>query len=78
MIAMEINLNITISYLHFETRVTTEHTTDATETFRNIFLDTVIGNAKLRPSFIICWGAQGRWSRCGPRHPILHSNIFFM
>ena len=38
---------------------------------------TVIGNAKLRPSFVICWVAQGSRPRCGPRHPILHSNIFF-
>ena len=37
---------------------------------------TVIGNAKLQPSFDICWEAQGSWLRCGPRHPILHSKIF--
>ena len=37
---------------------------------------TVIGNVKLRPSFIICWVAQGSRPRCGPRHPIFHSNIF--
>ena len=34
-------------------------------------------NAKLRTSFVICWVAQGSRPRCGPRHPILHSNIFF-
>ena len=44
--------------------------------FETDFL-TVIGNAKLRPSFVICWVAQGSRPRCGPRHPILHSNIFF-
>ena len=38
---------------------------------------TVIGNAKLPPSFVICWAAQGSRPRCGPRHPILHSNIVF-
>ena len=38
---------------------------------------TVIGNAKLRPSFVICWVAQGSRPRCDPRHPILHPNIFF-
>ena len=44
--------------------------------FETEFL-TIIGNAKLRPSFVICWVAQGiRW-RCGPKHPILHFNIFF-
>ena len=37
----------------------------------------VIGNAKLRTSFVICWVAQGSRPRCGPRHPISHSNIFF-
>ena len=42
--------------------------------FESDFL-TVIGNAKLRPSFIICWVAQGSRTRCGPRHSILH--IFF-
>ena len=35
---------------------------------------TVIGNAKFRPSFVI---RQGSPPRYGPRHPILHSNIFF-
>ena len=35
---------------------------------------TVIGNAKLRPTFVICQVVQGS---CDPRHPILHSNIFF-
>ena len=30
---------------------------------------TVIGNAKLRPSFVICLSS--------PRHRILHSDIFF-
>ena len=44
--------------------------------FETDFL-TVIGNAKLRLSFVICWVAQGIRPRCGPRHPILHSNIFF-
>ena len=38
---------------------------------------TVIGNAKLRPSFIICWVGQGNRPLCGPRHPILQSDIFF-
>ena len=42
--------------------------------FETDFL-TVIGNAKLRTSFVICWVAQGNRPRCGPRHPILHSNI---
>ena len=37
----------------------------------------LIGNAKLRPSFVICWVAQGSRPRCGPRYPIVHSNIFF-
>ena len=49
MIAMEINLTITM---------------------------TVIGNAKRRPSFVICSIAQSSQPRCGPRHPNLHSNIF--
>ena len=44
--------------------------------FETYFL-TVIGNAKLRPSFVICWVVQVSRARCGPRHPILHSNIFF-
>ena len=38
---------------------------------------TVISNAKLRPSFVICWVAQGSRPHCGSRHPILYSNIFF-
>ena len=37
----------------------------------------VIVNAKLRPSFVVCRVAQGSRLRCGLRHPILHSNIFF-
>ena len=37
---------------------------------------TVTGNA-FRPSFVICWVAEGSGPRCGPRHPILHSKIFF-
>ena len=47
--------------------------------YRNLSKDflTVIGNAKLRPSLVICWVAQGSPPRCGPRHPIWHSNIFF-
>ena len=44
--------------------------------FKTDFL-TVICNAKLRPSFVICWGPQGSRPRCGPTHQILHSNIFF-
>ena len=44
--------------------------------FKTDFL-TVIGNAKFRPSFVICWVAQGSRPNCGPRHPIFHSNIFF-
>ena len=44
--------------------------------FETDFL-TVTGNAKLRPSFVICWIAQGSWPRCGPKHPVLRSNIFF-
>ena len=44
--------------------------------FETDFL-TVIGNAKLRPSFVICWVTQGSRPRCGPRHPNFHSNIFF-
>ena len=44
--------------------------------FETDFL-TVIGNAKLRTSFVICWVAQGSRPRCGPRHPIFHSTIFF-
>ena len=38
---------------------------------------TVIDNAKFRSSFVICWVAQGSRPRCGPRHPLLQSNIFF-
>ena len=38
---------------------------------------TVIGNANLQPSFVICCVAQGSRPQCGPRHPIFHSNIFF-
>ena len=44
--------------------------------FETDFL-TVIGNAKLRPSFVICWVAQGSRPRRGPKHPIFPSNIFF-
>ena len=44
--------------------------------FETDFL-TVIGNAKLRTSFVICWVTQGSRPRYGPRHPILHSNVFF-
>ena len=46
------------------------------KSFETDFL-TVIGNAKLWPSFVICWVAPGSRPRCGPRHPILHPNIFF-
>ena len=44
--------------------------------FETDFL-TVIGNAKLRPSFVVCSIAQGSRPRCGQRHQILHSHIFF-
>ena len=44
--------------------------------FKTDFL-TIIGNAKLRPSFVISWVAQGSRPRCDPRHLILHSKIFF-
>ena len=44
--------------------------------FETDFL-TVIGNANFRPSFVICWIAQGSRPCCGPGHPISHSNIFF-
>ena len=37
---------------------------------------TVISNAKLPRSFVICAVAQGSRPRCGPSHPIVHSNIF--
>ena len=43
--------------------------------FEKDFL-TVIGNAKFRLSFAICWVAQGSPPRCDPRHPILPSEIF--
>ena len=43
--------------------------------FETDFL-TVIGNAKLRPLFVICWVIQGSRPSCNPRLPILHSNIF--
>ena len=33
---------------------------------------TVIGDAKLRASFVICSVAQGSRPRCGSRRPILH------
>ena len=48
--------------------------------YRNLSkeLSTVIGNAKLRPSFVIFSVAQGSRPHCGPKHPILHSKIFFM
>ena len=46
------------------------------KSFETDFL-TVIGNAKLRPSFVICSVAQGSRPRCGPRHSILNSIIFF-
>ena len=38
---------------------------------------TVIGHARLRSPFVICWVAHDSRPRCGPRHPILHLNIFF-
>ena len=44
--------------------------------FETDFL-TAIGIEKLLPSFVICWVAHGSRPRCGPRHPILHSKIFF-
>ena len=44
--------------------------------FERDFL-TIIGNVNLRPLFVICWVAQGGRPRCGPRHPILYSSIFF-
>ena len=44
--------------------------------FETDFL-TVIGNAKLRPLFVVCWVAQGNRPRCGLSHPNLHSNIYF-
>ena len=46
------------------------------KSFETDFL-TVIGNAKLRPSFVMCWVAQGSRPRCDTRHSIFHSNIFF-
>ena len=46
------------------------------KSFETDFL-TLISNTKLRLSFVICLVAQGSPVRCGPRHPILHSNIFF-
>ena len=56
--------------LQLEIRITLQ------KPFETDFL-TVIGNAKLRPSFVICSVASGSRQRCGPRHPILHWNIFF-
>ena len=54
--------------------------------FETDFL-TVIGNAKLRPSLVVCLVAQAENTvyslaqcsppRCGPRHSILLSNICF-
>ena len=43
--------------------------------FETDFL-TVIGNTKLRPSFVVSWVAQDSWPRGGPSHPIFHSDIF--
>ena len=43
--------------------------------FETDFL-TVIGNAKLRSSFVISSVAQGSRPRCGSKHPILHCHIF--
>ena len=40
-------------------------------------ITTQFNNAKLRPPFVNCWVAQGSRPRCAPRHPILHSNMFF-
>ena len=71
MIAMEINLTITMTYLQLQN----EHYA-LKKPFETDFL-TVIGNANLRPSFVICWIAQGSRPRCSSRHPIFHSNIFF-
>ena len=71
-IAMEINLTIKMTYLQLETRIIYA----LQKPFETDFL-TIISNAKLRPSFVICWVAQGSRPRCGPRHQILHSNIFF-
>ena len=70
MIVMEIDLTITMIYLQLETRITLQ------KPFETDF-STVIGNAKLRTSFILCWVTQGSRPRCCPRHLILHSNIFF-
>ena len=43
--------------------------------FETNFL-TVIGNAKLRPPFVICRVAQGSRPRCGPRHSILQQLFY--
>ena len=45
---------------------------------RKPFETDFFGNAKLRPSFVICWVAQGSRPRCGLRHSISHSNIFYV
>ena len=44
--------------------------------FETVFL-TVIDDAKLRPSFAICWVAQSSRPLCDPRHLIFHLKIFF-
>ena len=69
MIAMEINYNNDLPVIKNKNYT-------LQKPFETNF-STVIGNVKLRPSFVICWVVQCNWPRCDPRHPILHSNIFF-
>ena len=67
MIAMEINLTITMTYLQLETRIM----------FRNRFFDR---NRKRKTPTVIrhsLSSPKSSQSHCSPRHPILQSNIFF-
>ena len=69
MIAMEINYNNDLPVIENKNYA-------LQKPFETDFL-TVIGNVKHQPSFVISSVAQGSRPRCGPRHPILHSKIFF-
>ena len=73
MIAMKLNSTATMTYLQLETRIMHDRNLS-----KHIFWHTYWQNAKLRPSFVNSWVAQGIRRRFGPRHPIFHYKIFSM
>ena len=72
MVAMEIKLTITMTYLQFWKRELC-----TTESLRNRFFDS--NRQRKTPTVIhyLMSSPKGSRPRCGPRHPILHSDIFF-